>query len=67
MSRNDLRTAEISKTAEIRKLIDEDTVGKMERVETYLKEQGVKPVTYDTLITNCGSCSGWSAKQKCNG
>lgn len=48
-------------------LINEETFGKMERVQTYLKEQGVKPVTYDTLITNCSSCGGWSSKQKCNG
>jgi len=48
-------------------LINGETFGKMERVQTYLKEQGVKPVMYDTLITNCSSCGGWSSKQKCNG
>jgi hypothetical protein len=60
MNSNDLMT---SKT---RNLIEEDTFGKMEKVHTYLKEQGVKVETYDTVTNSCGSCGNWSSKQKCS-
>jgi hypothetical protein len=60
MNSNDLMTSET------RNLINEDTFGKMEKVYTYLKEQGVKVATYDTTTTSCGSCGNWSSKQKCS-
>lgn len=44
-------------------LINEESFSKLKRTHTYLKEQGVKPASYDTTITSCGSCGNWSPKQ----
>jgi len=47
-------------------LINEECFSKLQSVHTYLKDQGVKPEKYDTVITACGSCGMWSSKQKCS-
>jgi len=64
MNSKDLSTFGKSKCAS--PLINEESFSKMKKVHTYLKEHGVKVATYDTVITNCGSCGNWSSKQKCS-
>ena len=64
MQNNHLMTFEKNNCAS--PLISEEDFSKMESVHTYLKGQGVKATTYDTVITYCGSCGGWGSKQKCS-